>query len=48
LRILNLERLGRGRRRIHRRRLLTKGSAWRLRISDKDRVVDLQHIILGG
>jgi hypothetical protein len=48
LRRLDLERLGRGHRRIDRRRLLTKGSAWRLRISDKGRVVDLQHIIPGG
>ena len=48
LRILDLERLGRGHRRIDRRRLLTKGSAWRLRISDKGRVIDLEHIIPGG
>ena len=48
LRILDLERLDHSHRRINRRRLLTKGSAWRLRISDKGRVVDLQHIIPGG
>ena len=45
LRSLDLAKLHRRDRPIDRRRLLTKGSAWRLRISPKGRVVELEHII---
>lgn len=47
LRKLDLRRVTRRGDRLDRRRLLTKGSAWRLRISH-GRIVELDHLVPGG